>query len=154
MSAVVAVVATFAIVTIVWQLDRAVQRPIHPYVFAYWVPILTMPRRHGYEIVRDSSDMVVYSKTHNNGEQTTVQLDKVGTKAAGGTSWLVNVSDPNGSRRIGKFDTKSSARQAATRWMNNHPKGVHGVGGDSGHGVLDSMQSGVDGVFTGGGRFR
>lgn len=105
---------------------------------------------HGYTKEVSESDIVVYVKRHDNGEETEVQLEKAGTQATG-TSWLVNVTDPNGSQRVGRFPTKRAARQRATKWMSNHPKGVQGSGGAMG--AVNAMEEATNSIFTGGGRF-
>lgn len=83
---------------------------------------------HGYTIDVDDSQMLKYSKRHGNGDKTEVQADLVGTEASGGTSWLVNVKDPNGNQRLGKFGTKKQAKSKMKQWMNSHKKGVPGRG--------------------------
>lgn len=106
---------------------------------------------HGYTITADDDAGRVYKKTHDNGEVTEVSIDKVGTKEAGGVKWLVQVTDPNGSVRIGKFPVRQNARRAATEWMNNHPKGVQGPQG--GPAVMNAMEEATDSIFHGGGFF-
>lgn len=106
---------------------------------------------HSYRKVLDDRGGLVYEKAHDNGETTTIQADKVGTQETGGTSWLVNVTDPNGSERIGRFETKQAARSRMTAWMGNHPKGVRGPGGAMG--AIGAMEDATNSIFTGGGRF-
>jgi len=106
---------------------------------------------HSYSKVLDDRNGLVYEKTHDNGDVTKVQADKVGTQATGGTEWLVNIKDPNGSIRIGRFDTKAEAQSRMTTWMNNHPKGVQKQGGAMG--AVNAMEDATNSIFTGGGRF-
>lgn len=81
---------------------------------------------HGYDLDIDDSQMLKYLKRHKNGDITEIQADKIGTGATGGTEWLVNVKDPNGNQRLGRFPTKSDAKREMKQWMGDHPKGVPG----------------------------
>lgn len=106
---------------------------------------------HGYRITADDETGTVYRKTHDNGESTEVSIDEAGTEATGGVKWMVNVTDPNGGFRLDTFQTKQAARNRATQWMSNHPKGVTGPGGAMG--AVNAMEDATNSIFTGGGRF-
>lgn len=97
----------------------------------------------GYTVERDDGEMCVYCKTHKNNEQTRVKIEKVGTEAADGIKYLVNVDDALGMERLGKFETKQEARREAKNWMKNNPKGLQNtIGGGVLPGANDSGQWG------------
>lgn len=106
---------------------------------------------HSYRKTVDIAGKVAYEKIHDNGDVTEVLVEETVGSNATDLVWKVSVSDSNGSPTIGKYPTKQKARKAATRWMNNHPKGVTGPGGAMG--AVNAMEDATNSIFTGGGRF-
>lgn len=82
---------------------------------------------HGFNLDVDDDQMLKFSKRHKNGEITEIQADNIATS---GSEWLVNVKDPNGGERLGRFGTKKEAKRAMKQWMNDNPKGVPASGRD------------------------
>lgn len=106
---------------------------------------------HSYTIDKKTKKTIEYSKRHDNGEETTVRVKAgVGPNAIE-PQWEVRVLDPNGNKHLGHFDSKDAARKRATRWMNNHPKGVSGS--ISAVGAVGKMDETAGSIFTGGGMF-
>lgn len=75
---------------------------------------------HGYTLDIDSAEKLQYSKRHQNGERTVVDV----TKDIPGEDWRVKVTDPRGNVDLGTYGAKTDARDRATRFMRDNPKGV------------------------------
>lgn len=102
---------------------------------------------HGYTIDVDTTDLLKYSKRHQNGEVTEVEI----TNRIPGEDWEVKVKDPRGGANLGTFGTKEQAKRKASKWMKNNPKGVPGSNkGISGYGKgtagLGEMGGGIPGT--------
>lgn len=87
---------------------------------------------HGYTLDIDGTDKLQYSKRHQNGERTVVDV----TKDIPGENFSVKVRDPRGNMDLGTFQTKGDAKNRATRFMRDNPKGVpaenQGIAGGNG----------------------
>lgn len=83
---------------------------------------------HDYKKTRDTSEEIVYSKTHRNRDRT-----RVGAGYDPETGkWHITATDTGGGSpvgaTIGTAATKKEAKQKLRRWIRSHPKGVDPVG--------------------------
>jgi len=75
---------------------------------------------HGYQKRKDNAKKCEFCKTHNNGEQTRIDIEKIPDS----DKWFVFVDDDRGSEELGRFNTKSEAKTAARNFMKQNPKGL------------------------------
>lgn len=75
---------------------------------------------HGYQKRKDSSQKCEFCKTHKNGEQTRIDIEKIPES----DEWFAFVDDDMGTEELGKFATKADAKTAAKNWMKQNPKGL------------------------------
>ena len=97
---------------------------------------------NGYRKTIDSSTAVKWKKTHKNGDVTKVDFEKVPNQ----DNWFGFVDDMGRTKEIGNYSTKSAARKAAKRWMQNNPKGLGGGGVGFG-GIPGLNNNGGGGLF-------
>jgi hypothetical protein len=74
---------------------------------------------HGFRVDRDDSQTFAFSKKHDTGERTDIEGRKIP-----GEEWEVTVRDPRGNMNLGRFGTKTDAKNRAKRFMRENPKGV------------------------------
>lgn len=105
---------------------------------------------HGYTKKTDTSNKVVFEKTHRNGETTRVIADKVNLPDEG-DRWTPSVEDEGRTASLGKFKSKQNATNRMKQWMRSHPKGlqsaaVEQLGGGLIDGKNNSDSSGLFGI--------
>ena len=90
----------------------------------------------------DETLVEAYGRTHANGERTMVHIVSVGERyAAVGIDVDPVEFEPVDAEIIAYSPTETAAREHATRWMEQHPRGVAGDGKESG--VVGSLLTGL-----------
>lgn len=75
---------------------------------------------HGYTKQTDTDRKVVFRKTHRNGEQTDIVAEVVPNDGR----WFAHVEDGGRTEELGRFGSKTDAKEAAKNWARRNPKGI------------------------------
>lgn len=86
-----------------------------------------------------------WARVHGNGEQTHVVLLSVGNDSHVAVAYDIDPRsfEPLAAEAIAYDPTIEGCRTRATRWMEEHPKGILGDGSGGGSGVVSKMVDGV-----------
>ena len=83
---------------------------------------------HGYSKTTDIGGKLMYSKEHDDGRKTVVDLDKDPKMS----DWKAFVKEEGALQRLGQYGTKKDAKRAAKRWMKANPTGLNRMIGGAG----------------------
>lgn len=93
---------------------------------------------HGYKKSYESGSKCKYCKTHRNGDETEIIIEK-----ARKGRYSATVMDEGQTMNLGEFASKKAAKTEAKNFMRNNPKGLNG----------GSMGGMIPGSDTGGNPF-